>query len=62
VNWISVKEKLPEERRLVIASRPDDWVFPGFMKDDSWYNAIDYLREYHVTHWQPLPAPPAGKE
>jgi hypothetical protein len=62
MTWISVKERLPEDRYLVIAFRPDDWVFPGFMKYDIWYNAIDDLMEDHVTHWQPLPAPPEGKE
>ena len=59
MGWISVKDKLPEDRSLVIVARGDDrWVFPGFVKDGNWYNAIDDMREYHVSHWIPLPSPP----
>ena len=68
MEWISVKERLPEEETsvLVWAEWADD---PGgyscelaMLCDGNWYNNGVIAGELHykltVTHWMPLPAPP----
>lgn len=59
-NWISVKERLPENEDdvlvyfedgdITIAFYDGDWTKDGFSK---------IMRE--VTHWQPLPQSPKGE-
>ena len=61
MDWISVKDRLPEnaDRVLVSQGEVDDveiaYYFHGFgwkMLDSEWHNI------YGVTHWMPLPKPP----
>lgn len=58
--WISVKDRLPEEDEFVLAYNAES----GDM-DMAWYNGeawvlVDlYESEYlHPTHWMPLPDAP----
>lgn len=59
--WISVNDRLPENRQLVITY----WEYQGVKKVTSGsYNAnSDYWQhgaatQLKVTHWMPLPSPP----
>lgn len=62
VNWISVEDKLPNDREIVIIY----WEYQGVKKITSGsYNAIcDYWQhggatQLKVSHWMPLPEPPS---
>ena len=72
--WIKVSDKLPDLADgdndcsiEVLVSVVDDFdgkrkVAQGFYsrEDEDWYTADGDLLEYcEVTHWQPLPTPPA---
>ena len=46
--WISVKDRLPEDKQPVWAWTP---------KFKRMYTVVAPLKE-HFTHWMPLPAPP----
>ena len=65
--WISVKDKLPEDEQLVFCSGLDFEVGPSrhygvlrynngefaYVDDDGIYEEWKY-----ITHWMPLPKPP----
>jgi len=59
VNWISVKDRLPEERETVL-------VFIQELAEDKENIAMDvsyvWSGKFHslppITHWMPLPEPP----
>ena len=65
--WISVKERLPENKQMVIGFTPcDGYMFVGYYVDDQkwkqWYivtamRSTKYMTK-KVTHWMPLPEPP----
>lgn len=60
-NWISVKDRLPEVRLIVLAyAAPTNDISFAFRGRGSG-NFIDYSSGYYlntVTHWMPLPNPP----
>lgn len=67
--WISVKDRLPESitRRCLIASDDGNFVHPRI----ALYNSVEEIWVYviigklvtsDVTHWMPLPEPPATGE
>ena len=63
--WISVKDRLPEEKVNCIVHYKhaycdnDDYWAIGFCFYDGEKFRIDLL--YKVTHWMPLPKPPEGE-
>lgn len=62
--WISVKDRLPEELIRVLTYGCDDFSF-SFIKDGSWTWIDDeghIFLERDITHWMPLPAPPKEEE
>lgn len=57
--WISVKDRLPEEGKNVLClDSSDNYYSVGWIEDGLWedgeFVGIDF------THWMPLPEPPAG--
>lgn len=68
--WISVKDRLPEERGRYIVAVCDYkgkiGVFDLWFDYPEWYiDEDDDLYQFEVTHWMPLPEPPkegAGNE
>jgi hypothetical protein len=61
-NWISVKDRLPEELKDVIATdgkivHEAHWYKHSYMEELDWYNwKFGYWKD--VTHWMPLPQLP----
>lgn len=59
--WISVKERLPENGETVLVYRPT--MKTQYMTSYFWYRfcdgAIDIQGNDVITHWMPLPEPPA---
>jgi len=55
--WIPVEERLPEEHEDVLAwTGTGIWVASWF--GSRWYTSSS-AKALYVTHWQPLPTPPA---
>ncbi|GAG11897.1 unnamed protein product [marine sediment metagenome] len=67
MDWISVKDKLPEDCKNVLCYIKD--IECKFYGEGYYYESIKhwYLRKtrtngnYEVTHWMPLPEPPKEK-
>ena len=62
--WISVQERLPEPFVSVLVQMPGEEPCPtvreGFISNDGiWQSAMFRREPGEVTHWQPLPQPPA---
>lgn len=55
--WISVKDRLPEKNTTVLASTDNGIVFQRLYAYDGW--DLWEGNEVNVTHWMPLPEPPA---
>lgn len=61
--WISVKDRLPEQGKRYLVNRYDG-VTKTYFTDILWHDAHDlwwnrlYSGDYKVTHWMPLPEPP----
>ena len=69
MNWISVKDRLPERNQKVLAWNREEqfvasrWWFEE-MPEEIYFksiicgcgNGVDLTEE--ITHWQPLPEPP----
>jgi hypothetical protein len=62
MNWISVKERLPEETKRVLCLTSSGLYSVGYYYKNTWqadavYHSFEE-RGYTVTHWQPLPDKP----
>jgi hypothetical protein len=60
VEWIASASALPDDDTLVMLALNDDDVWLGYRDGDTWQyvNSMTITSE-RVTHWMPLPAPPA---
>lgn len=66
--WISVKDRLPDDGTQVLATGWDDGLAEGkrhiviaeLCRDD-WFTEDGDQQFPYLTHWQPLPQPPQGK-
>lgn len=56
--WISVKDRLPEEKECVFVHYVDGWMTKAFMLGGKWYTISGETSWLSVTHWMPLPEPP----
>ena len=62
MEWISVKDRLPEPFDQVIICRPSKGaprVEAGSLDVNGWWRVYG-TRTKSVTHWMPLPDPPKG--
>ena len=61
--WISVKDRLPEDDRNVLVYDDHDiqfWVAWHDECHNNWYTQ-EGESVYGVSHWMPLPQPPKGE-
>ena len=61
--WISVKERLPQEFVSVLVYMPEERPLPtvheGYVTNQGkWYAHFFEREPFEVTHWMPLPEPP----
>lgn len=62
--WISVKDRLPEDNSDVLAymqNSIESRIFPACYHKGWWEDCIWNTRCLSVTHWMPLPEPPKGE-
>ena len=61
--WISVKDRLPENDQKVLCFNYNGeykvlrWNYIDWM----WNSGIEWLKEDYVLYWMPLPQPPKGE-
>lgn len=59
-NWISVEDELPEACVAVLTTTQNGTQRVGCYEDGWWLaNSPDLVRMGSITHWLPLPLPPA---
>ena len=63
MNWISVKECLPEDGKEVLVCDTRDGIIAVLEHDSGeyaspWHGCEYWLDEDEITHWMPLPEPP----
>ena len=56
--WIPVSERLPEYSELVLVYSPGFSPEVDYLKTSNKFTVEHVAESHHVTHWQPLPAPP----
>ena len=63
--WISVKDRLPEESGMYIVTANDGHAqrvsFVQWQKKNRMWNLTEARSYWRVTHWMPLPEPPKGE-
>lgn len=71
MRWISVKDRLPEDRQKILTYWPAghtpiqvqtfylQYGTSGPWWMFGWHNHL--LKDGNITHWMPLPDPPTGK-
>lgn len=57
-NWISVKDKTPQENGYYIVFNGVKVFSSYFMKELDDMAFVDTPKKHPVTHWQPFPNPP----
>jgi hypothetical protein len=61
MEWISVSDRLPEDRTVVLAWQGKRVVF-GYARDGQWIDTLyGWVIPDGTTHWMPLPEPPEVK-
>lgn len=60
--WISVEERLPEEKHAVLVWKPQYLnSYVAVLSDGEWFVFGGFgTKVFGVTHWMPLPEPPWG--
>lgn len=59
MEWISVKDKLPEKQtRVLLFDNCGFGILTGRIGSAGWYLEGDLDKYANVTHWMPLPEPP----
>ena len=56
--WISVKDRLPENTGDVIVCHKNGWVTKNAWLVGNWWHKNEVNP---ITHWTPLPQPPKGE-
>ena len=57
--WIPVTDSLPDDNLTVIIADTDDPIWFGYREAGAWYDVTGVPLHLTITHWMPLPEPPA---
>jgi hypothetical protein len=63
--WVSVKERLPEDSKKILLYHQDGRTLFGLWSNrkEGWYfDSFGPWEKDEVTHWMPLPEPPKEGE
>ena len=60
--WISVRERLPEEWPESVLAYYSGGVHEVFLFRGKWYQADMEYEALGLTHWMPMPEPPGEEE
>lgn len=55
--WISTKDRLPDDYKKVLFITNDGKYYIGFVSYEGWHGGLISMIS-NVTHWMPLPEPP----
>lgn len=62
--WIGVKDRLPEDGQLVVIYDPENqptvWPSKYDKKNGVFLSCEGWFEQEEITHWMPLPLPPAA--
>lgn len=58
MEWISVKDRLPEENKRVLFVDKESWITTGFFTGMAFEYSHGEEIGLELTHWMPLPEPP----
>ena len=58
MNWINVKDRLPEKKEPVLFFKRKQWVHLGYLNREVWIACGKYQFGIEGTFWMPLPDPP----
>jgi hypothetical protein len=61
LQWISVKERLPEKGQLVLACANEYSTECVLFDGENWHDDIGAVRGDFYEYWMPLPKPPTEK-
>jgi hypothetical protein len=67
MKWISIEERLPQEKERVLVLEKEEHGDPFFIsianrdEDEFWLDDGPALELDKITHWMPLPEPPNEK-
>ena len=60
-NWISVKDRLPDEKQEILTINSEEKMEVCFYEKE-WEGIFQQcdglIKIFNITHWQPLPEPP----
>lgn len=57
MEWISIKDKLPDQDHEVLVIFEDMYYLAEWSKESGWRDTMDY-KEVTVSHWMELPDEP----
>ena len=62
MEWISVKEKLPEKDTKVLYASVYGNIYMGHLEtgtgNEFFWTHYYFIEDFKITHWMPLPKPP----
>jgi len=59
MEWIAIKDQLPEENKAVLLYDQDNYMAVAWLQNNSFVFECMFYGINDFTHWMPLPKPPS---